>query len=241
VCDVNPDVPCEVDPVLRKALAKSPADRYGSGAEFVAALRGSLDDAAGPTRVIGPPVPPAPARQTRPVPRRRRSFLVPVIALAALALVGGGIAAMTLRGGGSPHASSVVVRTVTQPGTTVVTTAPATTAAATTAPATTAAATTAPATTAQSPGGDPYALNNQAYELMKQGDYASALPLLQSAVSQLSGRTDLGTAYANYNLGVTLMNLGHCSDALPYLETSRSIQPQRREVKDAIKQARHCE
>jgi TolA-binding protein len=115
---------------------------------------------------------------------------------------------------------------VTQPGTTVVSTAPA-------APAN--------ATTAQSAGGDPYALNNQAYELMKQGDYASALPLLQNAVSQLSGRTDLGTAYANYNLGVTLMNLGHCSDALPYLETSRSLQPQRREVKDAIKQARHCE
>jgi TolA-binding protein len=172
----------------------------------------------------------------RAAPGRRRSFLVPVVALAALALVGGGIAAMTLRGGGSPQAASVVVRTVTQPGTTVVTTAPATTAPATTAP-----ATTAPATTAQSGGGDPYALNNQAYALMKQGDYASALPLLQNAVSQLSGRTDLGTAYANYNLGVTLMNLGHCSDALPYLETSRSIQPQRREVKDAIKQARRCQ
>jgi TolA-binding protein len=137
---------------------------------------------------------------------------------------------MSLGGGGSPQAASVVVRTVTQPGTTVVTTAPATTAP----------ATTAPATTAQSTSGDPYALNNQAYELMKQGDYASALPLLQNAVSQLSGRTDLGTAYANYNLGVTLMNLGHCSDALPYLETSRSLQPERREVKDAIKQARHC-
>jgi serine/threonine-protein kinase len=231
VCDVNPDVPCEVDPVLRKALAKSPADRYGSGAEFVAALRGSLDDAAGPTRVIGPPAPPPPATRTRAAPRRRRSFLVPVVALAALALVGGGVAAMSLGGGGSPQAPSVVVRTVTQPGTTVVTTAPATTAP----------ATTAPATTAQSTSGDPYALNNQAYELMKQGDYASALPLLQNAVSQLSGRTDLGTAYANYNLGVTLMNLGHCSDALPYLETSRSLQPQRREVKDAIKQARHCE
>jgi serine/threonine-protein kinase len=225
VCDVNPDVPCEVDPVLRKALAKSPADRYGSGAEFVAALRGSLDDAAGPTRVIGPPAPAGPAPRTRAVPGRRPSFLVPVVALGALALVGGGIAAMTLGGGGSPQAASVVVRTVTQPGTTVVTTAP---------------ATTATATTAQSAGGDPYALNNQAYELMKQGDYASALPLLQNAVSQLSGRTDLGTAYANYNLGVTLMNLGHCSDALPYLETSRSLQPERREVKDAIKQARHC-
>ena len=83
-------------------------------------------------------------------------------------------------------------------------------------------------------------MNNQAYELMKQGDYRSALPLLQNAVSQLSGRSDLGTAYANYNLGVTLMNLGQCSEAMLYLEMSRSLQPQRHEVKDAIKQARRC-
>ena len=43
-----------------------------------------------------------------------------------------------------------------------------------------------------------------------------------------------------YNLGYTLMQLGSCSDALTYLERSRQIQPQRREVKDAIKQARSC-
>ena len=49
VCDVNPDVPCEVDPVFAKALAKHPRERYGSCAEFVAALRGALDAAAGPT------------------------------------------------------------------------------------------------------------------------------------------------------------------------------------------------
>ena len=75
---------------------------------------------------------------------------------------------------------------------------------------------------------------------MKQGDYASALPLLENAVQQLQGRTDLGTAYANYNLGVTLISLGRCSEAMPYLEASRAIQPSRHEVKDAIKQARHC-
>jgi Tfp pilus assembly protein PilF len=83
-------------------------------------------------------------------------------------------------------------------------------------------------------------LNNQAFELMKQGDYKSALPMLQCAVSQLHGRTDLGTAYANYNLGLTLVKLGRCGEAMPYLETSRSLQPQRHEVKDAIKQAKQC-
>ena len=68
---------------------------------------------------------------------------------------------------------------------------------------------------------------------MKQGDYDAALPLLESAVQQLQGHTDLTTAYANYNLGVTLINVGRCDDAMPYLEASRALQPHRHEVKDA--------
>jgi TolA-binding protein len=161
----------------------------------------------------------------------RRPWLLALLGLIALGVIGGGVAALTLGGGGTKanaQPPSVSVRTVTQPGTTVVTTAPAATT-----PATTAAAT-------QPASGDPYALNNQAFELMKQGDYKSALPMLQSAVSQLHGRTDLGTAYANYNLGLTLVKLGRCGEAMPYLETSRSLQPQRHEVKDAIKQAKQC-
>jgi eukaryotic-like serine/threonine-protein kinase len=231
VCELNESVPCEVDPVLAKALAKHPAERYGSCAEFVAALRGALAEAAGPTRVLGVISPPPPPRRDRP------AWLVPVLAALLLAGVGAGVA-VALIGGGSPKRAlppqkvSVSVKTVTQPGTTVVTTAAATTAAATTA-ATTTAATTAPAS-----GSDPYALNNQAWELMKQQNYQAALPLLQQAVQQLRGRTDLGTAYANYNLGVTLIALGRCDEAMPYLEASRAIQPSRREVKDAIKQVR---
>ena len=240
VCDVNPAAPCELDPVFARALAKDPAERYGSGAELVAALRGALDDEAGATRALGRvPVAAGPATAAR-TSRRRPAWLLP--ALGALLLGGAGIgAAVALSsgdGGGrgtlAPQKVSVSVKTVTKPGTTVVTTAPA--------PTTAAAPTTAPATTpSTSPAsGDPYALNNQAYELMKQGDYGSALPLLQSAVDQLQGRNDLGTAYANYNLGVTLVNLGRCNEAMPYFEASRAIQPQRREVKDAIKQARRC-
>ena len=222
VCDVNPSVPCEFDPVFARALAKQPPERYGSCAEFVAALRGALAAAAGPTRAIG-------AVAARP-PRssRRPAWLVPVLAVLLLAGIAAG-AAVALSGGDSskralpPQKVSVSVKTVTQPGTTVVTTAPA-----------------PPPTTTAPASGDPYALNNQAWELMKQGDYASALPLLENAVQQLQGRTDLGTAYANYNLGVTLIALGRCSEATPYLETSRAIQPDRHEVKDALKQARHC-
>jgi hypothetical protein len=75
---------------------------------------------------------------------------------------------------------------------------------------------------------------------MKQGDYNGALPLLESAVSQLQGRGDLTEAYASYNLGVTLTQLGRCDEALPYLERSWDLQRGRKEVREAIKDARKC-
>ena len=72
---------------------------------------------------------------------------------------------------------------------------------------------------------------------MQQGDYQTALPMLESAVQQLRATHDLTTAYANYNLGVTLIKLGRCDEAMPYLEASRALQPHRHEVKDAISRA----
>src|SRR5581483_5254255 len=242
VCDVNPAVPCELDPVFARALAKDPARRYGSGAEFVAALRASLEEAAGPTRIVAPP-PPAPYE------RRRRSPLIPLLALLVLGLVGAGLAFALTRDGGKqapprkavppPVKVSVSVRTVTQPGQTIVSTqvrtVPAQTASSP--PPTTSSTQTTPSAGV---GGNPYDENNRAYELMKAGRYTEALALLQDAVAQLSGRSDLGTAYANYNLGYTLMQLGQCSQALTYLEASRALQPHRKEVRDAIKQAQRC-
>jgi tetratricopeptide (TPR) repeat protein len=216
VAEINPAIPREVDRVFAKALAKDPAKRFGSAAELVAALRAALEEAAGTTNVMAP-ARPGPAS---PAPRRRRiAWLVPLGALLLAAGAGGGIAGALLSGG-----PSVSVKTVTQPGTTVVTTAPA-----------------APVTTAQQPTAeDPAALNDRAFTLIQQGDYRSALPLLESAVQQLQGHTDLTTAYANYNLGVTLINLGRCDEAMPYLEASRALQPDRHEVKDAMKVARRC-
>jgi serine/threonine-protein kinase len=229
VRDVDPSIPCELDPVFAKALAKDPAKRYGSCAEFVAALRAALEDAAGATAITAPVRP-----RTAPA-RRSPRWLWPAAALLALAAIGGGTAAALLGSGDrqalAPQRPSVSVKTVTQPGTTVVTTAPA-------APPPT---TTAGTTTAAASASDPHALNDQAWALMKQGDYAAALPLLQQAVQALAGQTsDIYTAYANYNLGVTLMSLGRCGEAIPYLETSRSLQPSRHEVQRALHQARKC-
>ena len=235
VCDVNPSIPCELDPVFARALAKVPAERYGSCAEFVAALRASLEEAAGATAITAP----ARVRPASPLsapPRRNPPWLWPAAALLALAAIGGGAAAALLGGGNQqaqpPQPPTVSVKTVTQPGTTVVTTAPA--------PPPPTTATTA-TTAAAAPASDPHALNDQAYALMKQGNYAAALPLLQQAVQALEGQTgDIYTAYANYNLGVTLVNLGQCGEAIPYLETSRALQPKRHEVDRALHQARKC-
>jgi serine/threonine-protein kinase len=235
VCEVNPSIPCELDPVFAKVLAKDPEDRYGSCAEFVAALRASLEEAAGATAIAAPVTSAAPPPGRRRAVRRGPPWLWPLAGLVAVAAIGGGAAAALLGGGHDTGAAassqpSVSVRTVTQPGTTVVTTAPA--------PPTT---TAPPPTTAPAPAGDPHALNDRAWALMKQGDYASALPLLQQAVQELQGQTgDIYTAYANYNLGVTLMSLGRCSEAMPYLEASREQQPGRHEVEQAIHQARKC-
>ena len=225
VRELNPSLPSELDAVFAKALAKDPAYRFGSAAEFVAALRHSLEEAAGATGIIAP----APTRQlpprARPPRRARPGWLLPLLGLLLAAGAGGGIAGAMLSGGSNkalpPARPSVSVKTVTAEGTTVVTTAPA-----------------APPTTSSS--SDPVALNDQAWSLMKQQNYAAALPLLQQAVQQLQGGTDLTTAYANYNLGVTLIALGRCSEAMPYLEVARQIEPSRHEVHDALKVAQKC-
>jgi tetratricopeptide (TPR) repeat protein len=88
---------------------------------------------------------------------------------------------------------------------------------------------------------DPSALNDQAYALMNQGNYAAALPLLQQAVQELGDDpADPTAGYANYNLGVTLMQLGQCDQAVQYLEAAKHLEPGRHEVDDALGQARHC-
>src|SRR4051794_12062377 len=250
VCEVNPTMPCELDPVFARALAKEPARRYGSAAEFVAALRASIEEAAGATSAMPVMGPRPPRGPTAPTYRRERpTWLVPLLAAIVLALLGAGLAYALTRGGDSsakPEPVRVRTRERTVTGQsrtvvrTVVTTAPAPSPPQATEATTTGSAPTTSSSSGSGVGGDPYAENNRAWELMKAGAYAQALPLLQDAVRQLNGRGDLGTAYAEYNLGYTLMQLGRCGEAVQYLEASRAIQPSRKEVKDALKQAQSC-
>jgi serine/threonine-protein kinase len=248
VCDVNPDAPCELDPVFEKALAKDPGGRYGSCAEFVASLRHALEEAAGATQIVTPVQHPRRAAAAQPgryyPPRRTRPrWLLPLLGLLALFAIGGGIAATTLGGGPAKPAAAppLSVKTVTQQGTTVQQTV--TVSQTTTAPPPTTSPTTTPTTTptAAPAGSSGDALNAQAYQLMQRGDYAGALPLLQQAVQALQGQTgDINNGYANYNLAVDLIRLGRCAEAVPYLETAKQLEPDRHEVEQAMKIARKC-
>jgi serine/threonine-protein kinase len=226
----NPSLPRAFDEVFRRALAKDPAQRYPSSAEFVAALRGAMHDDAGDTWWVEP-TPTAPTRVAASGEPRR--LWIPLLLL--LLVAGGALAAfLALRGGDKAAAprARTVVRTITQPGTTVrqtVTTAPATTSA------TTSAATTTSAPTTSASGAS---LNNAGYAKMRSGDFAGALPLLEAAVQKLDGTNSTDEAYADYNLAYTRFALGDCTDVLALLDRSESIQGPRPPISHLRKDAR---
>jgi serine/threonine protein kinase len=63
------------------------------------------------------------------------------------------------------------------------------------------------------------ALNSQGFDLMNQGDYESAVPVLQQAVDSFPpGTGDVNYAYALYNLGKSLRKVGRFDEAIPILE-----------------------
>jgi hypothetical protein len=226
VCE-RTELPCELDPVFTKALAKDSAERYGTAGEFVAALRGAFADAAGATRPqpILVPAPP-PTEATRSLHRDRGVGYPPVRSrgawplLAALLLLGavGGAAlayALTRGDGASPTVVTRVQRVTTQGRiTTVEQQVTVTTAAAST-------------SAAPSSGASGAALNDAGFRKMQTGDYAGALPLLERAVQRLQGTNSLTEAYADYNLASTRVHLGSCDGVLELLDRSESIQGQR--------------
>ncbi len=103
------DLPRELDGVFQRALAKDPAERFESSAQFVEALRAGLRGGATTTRELAPTA-------------RRRSSRLPLVGAFALAvgIAGAGLAAiLTGDGDGKSTTPSVVVRTRTLQGTTV--------------------------------------------------------------------------------------------------------------------------
>jgi hypothetical protein len=209
------ELPCELDPVFHRALAKNPARRYGSAGEFAAALRSAYSDEAGATRrfdpVAAPLLPPA-----RLPPTSRRIWPLLTLLLLAGAVTGALLAYALTRGdGGTTAAGRVVtrVRTVTTQGQVSTVEKPVTV--------------TGSSAPASASGAD---LNNAGFRKMQDGDYAGALPLLEQAVQKLQGTGSLDEAYADYNLAFTRFALGRCDGVLDLLDRSESVQGHREPI-----------
>jgi serine/threonine-protein kinase len=215
------NLPPELDRVFQRALAKDPRHRYGSAREFVAELRAALFPSARTTQEL------VPSRQRRSAAR----VILPVALLLLAGGIGAAVAAIVSTSGSSKP--QVVTRTVTGPGGT-------TTVQQTVTHQTTHAAKPPPPPAAVTGGG--HSLNDQGYSRIQAGDYAGAVPLLQSAVQKLRGLGpgDPYEAYANYNLGYALYRLGRCGEAIPYLQRADRLEPQRREPRQILKRAEHC-
>ncbi len=258
-------LPAEVDRVLAAGMAKDPAQRPATAADFLDGLEDAIDGApapaAAPTAVTAPVATAPPRPPTRPVhvaPRGPRRRWPGIAALAALALVAGvaiAIAAGTGGGnGGAPSAGAKHTPSAAKSQSTAKTKAKAAQTPATTQTqqSTTQAQTQTQQTTTQAPAGgaqakanDPVALNDQGFALIGQGKPADAVAPLQRSVDAFRAENrkgDIGYAYALYNLGNALRLSGHPAEAIPYLQERLQVSNYKRgvvqkELKTARQQA----
>ena len=239
-----PDAPAGAFAVVMRGLSEDPARRQGSAGKFVEELDDALRRGEQQTRPFEPPSP-----ETRPRPLFSRSpdlarsgggrtrgalalalILIAGIAVAGIALLGGGSGgdgagkkeakrtkAVKGNGGSGGAGSSRSQPATSEPS---------------------AAAPVEEATPAVS-SGDGVTLNAQGFELINQGRYAEAVPILRQAVASFpEGSTDLNYAYALYNLGNALRLSGHPEEAIPILERRLEIPNQQSTVAAELARAR---
>ena len=230
------DVPPELDPVLHRALAKDPSERYPSSAEFVAVLRGALSHAAGTTGALAAVREEEYAPVARPPQRPNRLAWVAAAILGLLALGAGLGVAGVLGGEDEPQTRTVVeTQVTTEAGQLTTVRETVTTARVTTAPATTSEPTTATTATTAPSDASGEELTDQATALLAQGRWAEAEAVSRQALAKLEGTGELYEAYANYDLGRALVEQGRCDEALSHLDRSEQIQGSRKEIREARK------
>jgi tetratricopeptide (TPR) repeat protein len=154
----------------------------------------------------------------RPAPRGRR--LAPVAL--CLAAIGTGVVVASTLGGGGGEPSRGTAHTTT-------------TTRAKRSPAPASAAAKPPPV---APAADGAALNDRGYQVIQQGRYAEAVPVLQQAVSALQASGGLDYAFALFNLGNALRLAGRPAEAIPILEQRLQIANQTGAVQAELEQAR---
>jgi serine/threonine protein kinase len=217
------NLPAQLDRTFERALAKDPADRFPTCADFVAALRAAVADEAGETRQLAP----VPATAvTRSLPSRPTATVWPLLIglLIAGAVAGALLAYFLTRSDNSSAPPRVVTRvqTVTTQG--QVSTVERT-------------VTTSTATAPPASGATGEQLNDAGFAKMRAGDYAGALPLLEQAVQKLDGTGKLYEAFAKYNLAYTRFQLGNCDGVLDLLDQAEAIEGQKAAIDRLRKQA----
>ena len=223
--------------VLERAMARAPEDRHHRAGELAAELEAALERSAHPA---------PPTAATRPVAatstsgsRRFGKRAMAVALAAALAVVAavvfatGGDDGSDPRPAGETQAKTAPREERPEPAETQAQ-----------APATTPQA-EAPQTTPTTPqqtqpvSGDAAKLNQQGYALLRSGDAAGAIPLLQKAVdSYPEDSKDLTYGYALFNLGSALRQAGRPAEAIPVLERRLTIPNQTKTVERELKKAR---
>ena len=244
----NRALPPAVDAVLARGMAKRPEDRWPSAQDFAQALETALTEAATkPHRVAAaarPTTQPTTARRTAPrtgshppiayAPSRRRRGRI----LALVALIAGAAAAVAIAGtigsGGQSARRTASVQREASAATHKTAPAPAKPAAPkaktspTTVTGTPAAATTAPPTADT--------LEARGHQLLSEGNYSAAVPVLRQAVNAASPNS-LTYAYALYDYGKALLLAGDPKDAVTVLYQRLQIPNQTGAVRQELQAA----
>jgi hypothetical protein len=240
-------LPARVDRVLATGMAKDPAERPATAADFMDALEVALDGepapAGPPTAVTAPVAAATPRPPTARVAATRTKRRWPgMAALAALAVVAGAAIAIAAGSAGKDHSTATTAKSAgaaahstSKPKTqakTQATQAQATTQAPaqTTPPPTTQAPASPPA---QAKPDDPVALNDQGFALIGQGKPTDAVAPLQRSVEAFRAQDrkgDIGYAYALYNLGNALRLSGRPADAIPFLQERLQVSNYKRGI-----------
>jgi tetratricopeptide (TPR) repeat protein/predicted Ser/Thr protein kinase len=226
------------------AAAAGGAAAAGAAAGVASAAR---TGPAGVRRDNQPSMPPtAPPRSRARAGRRRPSFAAVALALVFLALAVAAVVGAISSGGDDQPASSDAGRTPAQPAKkkdNAKEKAQPNEDQNAQEPAASAPADEQPAPAEEEPapaeGASGAELNQQGFDLMNQGRYAEAIPILQQAVESFpSGTSDLNYAYALFNLGKSLRLAGRADEAVPILEQRLEIPNQTETVRQELELAR---